>query len=410
MELLQVHTLEDARGMLLDCAAALPFGEELLPLDQCAGRVTARAVTAPEDIPAFPRSTVDGYAVRASETHGATESIPVFLDVLEEVSIGHPAKCRLTPGKCAYVPTGGMLPEGADAVVMVEYCEALDERTMAVGASVAAGQNVVQPGEDIAAGRVLLERGERLTAARIGALAAAGAACVPVVRPPVVRIVSTGDELVRPGLPLLPGQVYDINTHALSAAAKSLGFALEGTCTLPDEEGRLRACVREGMERANIVLLSGGSSKGKKDMTSRIFDGLARPGVFVHGLAVKPGKPTILAWDRDTRTLLAGLPGHPAAALIVFQQLFGWLWRERTGERERPLASAVLETNLPGAAGRTTFCPVELTEGEGGLTARPILGRSGLITPLARADGYIRIDRNCEGLRQGAAVAVYPLT
>ena len=410
MELLHVYSLEEARALLLECTAAAPFGTEIIGLPEAAGRVLAEDITAAENIPAFARSTVDGYAVRSADTHGCTESIPVFLDILEEIQIGRAAARRVTPGACAYVPTGGMLPEGADAVVMVEYCENLDEGTVAVGSPAAAGQNVIQAGEDIRAGRPLLPRGTRLGGAQIGALAAAGVAEASVVKPPTVWVLSTGDELVRPGRPLKPGQVYDINTFALAAAAEKLGFAVTHTRALPDSYREIHGAVREGMAKADIVILSGGSSKGKKDMTGRILDELASPGVFVHGLAVKPGKPTILAWDEPSRTILAGLPGHPAAALMVFQQIFGWYWRQRTGERERPAAHAALETNLPGAGGKTTFCLVELLEGAEGLVARPILGKSGLITPMAVADGYIRIERNCEGLRQGATVAVYPLS
>lgn len=410
MELLHVYSLEEARALLSERAAAAPFGVERLGLAEAAGRVLAEDVTAAADIPAFARSTVDGYALRSADTHGCTESIPAFLDILEEIQIGRPAAHRVTPGTCAYVPTGGMLPEGADAVVMVEYCENLDERTVSVGAPAAAGENVIRAGEDIQAGRPLLPRGTRLGAAQIGALAAAGAAEVSVIKPPRVWVLSTGDELARPGQPLKPGQVYDINTRAVAAAAEKLGFAVTCTRALPDSYEEIRGAVREGMANADIVILSGGSSKGKKDMTGQILDELASPGVFVHGLAVKPGKPTILAWDKPSRTILAGLPGHPAAALMVFQQIFGWYWRQRAGERERPAAYAALETNLPGAGGKTTFYLVELLEGPEGLAARPILGKSGLITPMAVADGYIRIDRNREGLRQGTAVAVYPLS
>lgn len=410
MELLHVYSLEGARELLLEHTAAAPFGTERLGLAEAAGRVLAEDVTAAADIPAFARSTVDGYAVRSDDTHGCTESIPAFLDILEEIQIGRPAACRVTPGACAYVPTGGMLPEGADAVVMAEFCENLDERTVAVGSPAAAGENVIQAGEDIRADQPLLSRGTRLGAARIGALSAAGVAEVSVAKPPAVWVLSTGDELVQPGRPLKPGQVYDINAYAVAAAAEKLGFAVTCTRTLPDSYEEIRGAVREGMIKADIVILSGGSSKGKKDMTGKILDELASPGVFVHGLAVKPGKPTILAWDEPSRTILAGLPGHPAAALMVFQQIFGWYWRQRTGERERPAAHAALEANLPGAGGKTTFYLVELLESPEGLVARPVLGKSGLITPMAGADGYIRIERDCEGLGRGTTVAVYPLS
>lgn len=294
-------------------------------------------------------------------------------------------------------------------MVMVEYTEMLDKVTVAVNESVPVGASIVHRGDDAGIGDVLLRRGTVLGAAQIGTLAACGIAEVPVICPLKVWILSTGDELVVPGMPLERGQVYDINTYALAGAAKKMGLQVIGTAHLEDDHDVIREACRKAMAEADLVLTSGGSSKGKKDMTAVILDELCTPGVFVHGLAVKPGKPTILSVDENTQTLMAGLPGHPAAALMVFCEIIGWFWRELTGQEEKILTMAPMEENLPGAPGKTTCQLVQLVATDQGPVVRPVFGRSGLITPMTRADGYIRIGRNAEGLKKGEMTTVYPL-
>lgn len=410
MKLFQVDKLDAARGKLLAAMEEMgkrQLAREDLLFDRAAGRVLAADIVAPEAVPTFARATVDGYAVRAVDTQGAGESLPVILTIVDEVRIGAPAAVPLRPGECAYVPTGGMLPPGSDAMVMVEHSELFDATHVALYDAVSYGRNVVFPGEDMRAGALLLPAGRRIGFGEIGALAALGVSHVRVWQPLRLTILSTGDELVAAGETPRDGQIRDINTYALQAMAERAGFAVVRTRVLRDEEALLRAALREAMRDSDIVVASGGSSQGKKDMTGLLMDEVAVPGVFTHGLALKPGKPTILAADTASATLFAGLPGHPAAALIVFHLLLAWLHDTLRGVAPPPPLAATLETNLPAAPGRTTCQPVELLAQEGGIIARPVLGKSALISTVTRAGGYILIDGDQEGLPKGAPVSVY---
>lgn len=407
MKLLQVDTLEEARKKLLKAAEKVPLRTETMPLSQAFGRILAQDIRAEAPIPAFRRSAVDGYAVRSADTAAATESLPVFLEIVEEVAIGHPALARIRPGTCAYVPTGGMIPEGADAMVMVEYCELFDESHVAVGTAVSNGKHVVDVGDDMEQDTLVLPRGTRIGPAQAGALAAAGADPVPVYKPWRMAVLSTGDELVpvqeKPGL----GQVRDINTWALQACAFQCGLQVVSARVIQDEEAQLEKVVSQTALGCELLLVSGGSSQGKKDVTMQVLDRVSGGGVFTHGLALKPGKPTILGSDGSGGTLMVGLPGHPAAAVTVFCLLLQWLWKKKTGQQEEPPVLAQMETNLASAPGKATCLPVKLVPKEGALLARPILGSSGLITTLSEADGYILVAVNQEGVKKGEPVWVY---
>lgn len=407
MKLLQVDTLEQSRQRLLDVFGGRELRTERVHLSASFGRVLAEDVRTEEEIPAFRRSSVDGYAVCAKDTAGASESIPVLLEIIEEVSVGRPAVKRIVPGTCAYVPTGGMIPEGADAMVMVEYSELFDENHTAIYESVPYGRFVVIPGEDVGAGELLLGRGTVIGPAQAGALAAAGISEVSVYAPWRLSILSTGDELVTVGEKPGPGQVRDINTWALCAYAVENGMEIVRAEALKDDEALFEQAVLRAMEESDLVLTSGGSSQGKKDRTEQVLDRVSGGGVFTHGLALKPGKPTILGYDSRTGTLLAGLPGHPVAALTVFQLLIAWLWRRLTGQREEIRTTARMKTNLASAPGKTTCLLVRLIWEDGGYTAEPVLGKSGLITTMTKADGYVIVDMNREGLKKDEIVPVY---
>lgn len=408
MKFLQVDSVEAAREKLLDSARGWLARSELVPLADALGRVLAEDVYAGEDIPAFRRSTVDGYAVLSKDTAAAGESLPVFLTVRDRIEMGALARVAIRPGECAEVPTGGMLPDGADAVVMVEYAEPFGAEGVALYHGVANGENVVQVGEDAGAGALLLACGRVLRPQDVGALAAAGVDCVPVAAKPRLCILSTGDELVSPGERPTPGQVRDINTHALAAQAAKHGFEVVDTAVLPDDEALLSRRLREAMLDADIIAVSGGSSKGNKDATASAIDAVSEPGVFVHGVALKPGKPTILGYDRASSTILAGLPGHPVSAMMVFELLLNWLLRALTGGERPPAIPARLACNVASSPGKLTCWPVRLElEADGGYTAQPVFGKSGLITTLTGADGYFAVDRDAEGLSAGATVLVH---
>jgi molybdopterin molybdotransferase len=407
MEFLKVDTVERAREKLFTCAKDWMASREALPLSKACGRTLAEDVFALCDIPDFRRSTVDGYAVLSGDTAAAGESIPVFLTVKGRVEMGLPASLAIGRGECAEVPTGGMLPDGADAVVMVEYAEFFGADGVALHCGVANGENIIQIGEDAKAGERLLRRGKRLLPQDVGALAAAGIASVPVYAPPRLTIFSTGDELVSPDQEPKPGQVRDINTYTLTALAKKIGFSVVASAVLPDDENVLERALRGAMETSDVVAVSGGSSQGKKDMTREIIDRVSSPGVFTHGMAIKPGKPTILGCDNRTNTLLAGLPGHPVSAMMVFELLFGWLFREITGSAQAPAIPARLSCNVASSPGKLTCWPVRLLWAGGETVAEPVFGKSGLITTLTGADGYFTVDRDTEGLQAGETVSVH---
>ena len=423
MEFLTVETLETSRGKLLNNAEGWLVSEEIVTLDESLGRTAARDIFTEEDIPAFRRSTVDGYAILSEDTSAADESIPVFLSLKGRIDMGLPANITLKNGECAEVPTGGMIPEGSTAVVMVEYTEELGTDTIAVGQSAAYGENVVLPGEDAKAGDVLVKRGRCILPQDIGALAAAGVSNVLVYTSPKVTVISTGDELVslETGATtetteekskrkskqkiLEPGKIRDSNSHALAALARKHGFTVTETAVLPDDENLLESTVLAAIKTSSIVMVSGGSSKGKKDLTKIVFDRIAK--VHTHGIALQPGKPTILGFDQGSQTILVGLPGHPVSAMMVFEQLLGWLHRKVTGS-PKPLAiPARLSCNTASSPGRLTCHPCRLTLTDEGYVAEPILGKSGLITTLTQAKGYFVCLRDVEGFKEGQMVMVH---
>ncbi|MBU9725297.1 molybdopterin molybdotransferase MoeA [Diplocloster modestus] len=409
MKLLRVDTLDEAMEKLLRAAVMLPLNTQQIRTEEAVGRVLAGDIVSAEDIPGFRRSTVDGYAVLAQDTQGAAEALPVLLRVVEEVDAGQVPKHRLQSGQCAYVPTGGMIPEGADAMVMIEYCEPFGTGQIAVGQPVSPGRDVVPVGDDIRGGSVFLKKGTEVRAQEIGGLLAAGIIEIPVFAPFRVTVLSTGDELVEPGEPLGPGQMRDINSGVLKTLARQYGCDVIHTELIKDDREQLSRTIYSAMRGSDLVLLSGGSSQGNRDFTAEVIDQLAKPGVFTHGLALKPGKPTILGYDESSRTILAGLPGHPAAAMLVFVLLFGRILKQLRGEKPPVCMKAQMECNVPGAPGRETCQLVQLLPGGDGYLARPVFGKSGLITTLTEADGFTMIPVNREGLHTGERVCVWPI-
>lgn len=406
MRFLQVDTISGARERLLQEVGDNFLKMETVKLSEAYGKCLAEDIYAEENIPDFRRATVDGYAVKASDTQGAGESVPVFLSVVDEISIGKPALREIKNGECAYVPTGGMIPDGADSMVMVEYTELFDKRDAAVYSSVSAGNGVVQIGEDAKKGELLLSRGTVLHSAQTGVLASLGKHTVKVYAPWHITIISTGDELAEVGEEKGRCQVYDINTHALYALAKEQGMTVDKAFSVKDEDEKIEQALKAALLCSDIVVISGGSSQGKKDMTADIIDKIAEPGVWTHGLALKPGKPTIVGMDKPSGTLLIGLPGHPVAAIMVFQLLLVWLQKNLRGEKETPGVPAVLSSNIPGAAGRAVCQTVKLEKEENGYRAIPVFGKSGLMHTLTQADGYVLVEADKEGIRKGETVYV----
>mgnify|MGYP005841539441 CR=1 FL=1 len=379
--------------------------------------VVVGGVSSPEDLPAFPRATVDGYAVRAADTFGASESLPAYLAVVGEARMGERPTVTVGVGQTVLVHTGAMLPDGADAVVMVEHTQQAAGDEIEVLRRVASGENVLQVGEDVRRGQDALPAGSRLRPQDIGALLAlglGGEACpLPVRVRPRVAVFSTGDEVIPPHQAPQPGQVRDINSHTIGALAAQAGGVPERRGIIPDRAEALEAALRAALAppAADMVVVTAGSSVSVRDMTADVINRLAEerggPGVLVHGVAMKPGKPTILAVVEGRPVL--GLPGNPVSAMVAFW-LFGvpaiyHLLEARMPPRPRLLAT--LRANVPSAAGREDYVPALLHDEGGRVQAEPIFGKSNLIFTLVRADGLLKVPLNATGLRAGEVAEVY---
>ncbi|MFP3928939.1 MAG: gephyrin-like molybdotransferase Glp [Desulfobacteraceae bacterium] len=385
--------------------------QETVPLKDAYGRILSRDVEAPEDLPGFRRSSMDGFAVRARDTFGASESLPALLEIAGEVPMGRAPDVEVGPGQAARIATGGMLPEGADAVVMVEYCHKLDERTVEVARAASPLENVIQPNDDVRSGEKILAQGAFLRPQDVGILAGLGLTRVKVVRRPRVAVLSTGDEVVPVDSVPGPGRVRDVNSHTLAAFCRALGAVPVSLGLAPDRFESLREKVEAGLQQADSVWISGGSSVGTRDMTIRVMESFQGMEILAHGVSISPGKPTILA--QLAGKSVWGIPGHAASALVVAEVLLSPFIRRLAGERHWPAPGpsplqAELSRNIESAQGRDDFIRVRLANTGGRLIAEPLFGKSGLISPLVEADGLVRVDRFTEGLYQGEIVDVIP--
>jgi len=400
MRLFQVQTAAEAVEVLRRYADLNRPACEC-DLLEALGLVVARDIVAPEDVPGFDRSTMDGFAVRASDTFGASEGLPAYLEVVGEVRMGEAPGGELAPGQAYRIATGGMLPSGADAVVMMEYTEPVDERTVGVTRPVAPGENTVRRGDDIRAGEVLFTAGHRLRPQDLGLLAAAGVSRVPVLRRPRVGVITTGDEIVPVDQVPGPGQVRDVNSFTNFGLVAACGGIPVLYGIVRDDFGALHRTVARALDETDMVVISGGSSVGTRDMTARVIDALGEPGVLFHGLAVRPGKPTIGAVVGGKPVI--GLPGHPVSAMVVFDLIVRPLLNP--SERRFPVRARITR-QLRSAPGREDYVRVRLRREDGALVAEPILGKSGLIATMARADGLARIPLDSEGVQAGETVEV----
>jgi len=403
LDLFRAYVIADALSILRDHVRLETPGEDT-GLLAALHRTLDEDVFAPEDVPAFDRSTMDGFAVLARDTFGASEGLPAYLEVAGEVLMGHSPPGRLETGQAFRIATGGMLPEGADAVVMVEHTEDLDERTIGVTRPVAPGENLIRRGDDLTQGVLLLPRGHRLRPQDVGLLAAAGVTRVRTRKRLRVGIVTTGDEVVPVGQTPGPGQVRDVNSYTLSGQVHECGAEPVVYGIVRDDFDTLAGVMRRALDETQAVLISGGSSVGRRDVTVDVVASLGAPGVLFHGLAVRPGKPTIGAAIGEK--LVVGLPGHPVSAMVVFALLVRPLLDP--GYRAFPVRARVTRS-LTSQAGKEDYVRVRLErDGEGRLTADPIPGKSGLIATMVRADGLARIPLESRGVAAGEEVEVIP--
>jgi putative molybdopterin biosynthesis protein len=389
-----------------------PLGAETVPLPQTLGRVLAHTVVADVDVPGFDRSSVDGFAVRADDTVGATEREPKTLALNGEIlTPGTVPQLTVAPGTATLIATGGMVPRGADAVIMVEHTETRGDDgspVIEVRRAAAAGQFIAFAGSDLARGETVLRAGQLLTSREIGMLAAVGCAAVDVWRRPLVAIISTGDEIVAPGQPIRPGAVYDSNAAILAAAVEEAGGRAKPLGVGPDDEIVLSRLVAEGLAACDMVILSGGTSKGAGDLCYRAISSFNDPGIVVHGVALKPGKPLCLAVTGGKPIVI--LPGFPTSAIFTFHEFVAPVIRAFAGlpaEKTEQL-SAALPMRIASERGRTEYLMVSLVRGEGAgpLAAYPNSKGSGAVTAFSQADGFITIGQHVESVPAGTPVEV----
>lgn len=395
-QFLEVITRDEATARFQHHLRLEPLGTESVALGAALGRVLAQTVTSDIDVPGFDRSNVDGFAVVAADTWGAMEESPRTIALNDEVlEPGRAPRQNVVPGRASIIATGGMMPRGADAVVMIERTEATDDGRIACTDSVAAGQNVSFAGTDIARGETVLRRGQLLTSREIGVLAAIGRDRVDVFRKPRVAIVSTGNEIVAPGAPMRTGAVYDSNAAIVGAAVEELGGEPVQLGIVADDDAQLHAILARALD-CDMVLLSGGTSKGAGDLSYRVVSRLGDPGIVAHGVALKPGKPVCLAVTAGKPVVI--LPGFPTSAIFTFHEFVAPVLRAFAGlpaDRRRSV-QAKLPVRVNSERGRTEYLLVSLIERDDGLAAYPMGKGSGSVTAFSYADGFVTIPQHQE--------------
>ncbi len=417
-EFLQLLPPEEARALLFSNLPNQKTDHEKIETALSLGRVIAEDISAPHSLPEFLRSTVDGYAVRARDTFCASDSMPAYLTLLDEIPMGSAPSQSIGAGQCGLIHTGGMLPPGADAVVMLENTQvALGGNHPTPGSdieifrAVADGENIIQIGEDVKSGSVILSGGCRIRPAEVGGLMALGITQISVAVKPKVGLISSGDEIIDPFKQTQPGQVRDINAYTLASLVTKTGGESILYGIVPDVRSELESVARRALNECDVVVITAGSSASTRDMTADVIASLGAPGVLVHGINTRPGKPTILGVC-DGKAVI-GLPGNPVSALVNGYLFVVPVIEKLHGEtpRPRPVIAAKLTVNLPSQAGREDWIPVKLLSQQGSAGsqtyhAEPIFGKSNLIFTLTAADGLLRIPPDVTGYGAGEMAEV----
>ncbi len=403
--------VDEAVKILLDNLEQSSLASEIVPLEQALDRITAVSILSMEDLPSHPRSTMDGFAVCSSDTFGASESMPCYLQITGEVLMGEQSTLTVARGNCLRIATGGLLPQGADAVVMFEHTVPVDETMIEVVKSVGSGSNIIQTGDDISKDQIALSAGRLLRPQDLGLLAGLGITEVEVRRQVRVGILSTGDEIVPCSEKPAPGKIRNINSIAIGSAARRLGATVTDYGIVEDSEENFFTAIDKAKVENDLVIFSGGSSVGTRDLGEKAIESLGSPGVLVHGVTLKPGKPIIIGLH-DQKPIF-GLPGHPVSAMVCFDLFVSQAIRKLSGHFSSDLeatVSAILGRNIPSAPGRRDIVRVQLNDENNKLIAEPVLGKSGSISTLSRAHGFVVIPEPLQGLTENSEVEVYLYT
>ena len=379
---------------------------EIISIKEANKRILADKIVSKENVPQFNRSTMDGYAVKAKDTFGASENLPAFLDLIGQVKMGKNTDINLKSQQAVKIATGAMVPKGADAVVMVEDTEET-KNIVEVNKSISKGKNIVFIGDDVKKGSKILNAGHKLRPQDIGALAALGITEIEVYKKINITIFSTGDELINPEEKLDIGKIRDINSYSIESLLKSEYTNIINKKIIPDNKEKLKSNIRKSLKESDLVLLSGGSSVGKKDLTTNVINELGKPGVIVHGIAIKPGKPTILSVVKDKGII--GLPGHPVSALVVAKKVILPIIKRLIPFDNLKIKNelkAKLVKNVSSTRGREEYLRVRLKKENNEIKAYPITGSSSLIFTLVKADGLLKIPRGKEGLKKDSLIKI----
>ncbi len=403
----KVVTPQEALRALLQVS---PVGTERIPTVRARARVLAEDLYSNVDLPHFHRAAMDGYAVKAKDTFGASQSLPAYLKLAGVVEMGKEATQLLGAGEAIRISTGGMMPPESDAVVMVEYTDETDAGLVEIHRSVSPWQNVIQIGDDIKKSELVFSRGRRLRAHDLGALTGVGISSILVYMRPRIALISTGDEIVDADTEPLPGQVRNINQHSLAGLIEGCGGELRDWGVVRDDKDQLIRAIGEALQWSDLVLLSGGSSMGAKDIALEAILSFPDSEFIFHGISVSPGKPTIFA--KACGKPIMGLPGYPVSALVIFDLFAAPVLRKIGGEEVTGINQfaktlrATLKTNIASQVGREDYVRVTLQHDSERWLATPLPSKSGAIFTLVKADGMVRIDLNQDGLEQGEEVEV----
>jgi len=392
-----------------------PNKKEMINFKESINSILAQDIKATENLPAFDRSTVDGYAVKSQDIQGVSQSLPTYLNLIGSIKMGEKADLEIEDGQAAYIPTGAMLPKGADCVVMVEQTENISDHMVEIYQTAGVGENIIKKGEEIKKGEVILKKGHRIRPRDMGIFAGLGITEFAVYKKSSVAIISTGDELVEPEEKMKFGEIRDINTYTISYLLSEINAEVTQVGIIEDTYEKLRSSIEKYLDY-DLILVSGGSSAGLKDVTVDVINELGEPGVLVHGLKVKPGKPTILG--KINNTPIMGLPGHPGSAWIIANKFVLPLVKLLSGQydvnnvrkninKEDIIQPAILSRNISSDKGREEIIPVLIEEKEGEKFAKPLLGKSSFMRIFIESDGYLEIEVAKEGIEKGQKVNVY---